>query len=716
MKKRLLGTIIFLLCMTLFIPLAHAEEVRVTVTAAPTELSETGTVRFTFSISNFSDYELSDIVILYNGVSYDDLRETVIPPNQSVQDYNLDLTVSESQLGSPITFSITCVRNGEPITQDAAITIARSSDPVISLTRTADKQMAKQGDAIKLTYKFSNETKFDMTDIMLIDEDISDTPIRQDSLRAGDSFSLDRQYTMGAESVVSAPVVTYTVNGKTKSFSGVESLTLQSLLVRLNMKIDAGVPTAAGVNFTIEIKNTGNQDVKNILITDERNNAVNTEPFSLKSGESTTFSCLVVPIMTEPLRNVKFLLKGTDSLDQPYTLESAKTYEVYPFVDNSQINVTARAETVTPWTSDGGKVVARVIINNLSSVALTNVAVSETSIGVLKVFDTLPAGETSFDQEILLGSPRNLQFAVKGTDPTGANRELATCVLPVAYGTEAPGAETATPIPEINNTGTGAFGFLSSTISRILVVLGILMVIAFIVLIVLTVMERGHGSLFVRYDSGDNGNQDDFDRIFDEYPRRDYHDDAEEVRSYTQRMRSQTTRRGAAPKPPVYGRGQKEPGAQAAIPLPPATTPDPQQPMVRMEYEEDYGNGAYPADYDEPAAPGSRRQHAQDRRLEDGINTRAESSAGTQRAGHPHRQAANARVYGPDAGGRNTQPQQSPDIDEQEELPPYRKQTDGAGGADGQLRTPKVIIGKAQPAVRAQSRNVVRHVHVEPKK
>ncbi len=734
MKKRLLGSIIFILCMALFVPLAHAEEVRVTVTATPTELSDTGTVRFTFSISNFSDYELSDLVIVYNGVSYDDLRETIIPPNQSVQDYNLDLQVSESQLGTPIVFTITGVRSGEPISQEATVTIARSSDPVISITRTADAEMARRGDSIKLTYKLSNETKFDMTDIMIIDEDISDTPIRQDNLRAGDSFSLDRQYTMGEDSVVSAPVVTYTVNGKTKSFSGIQPMTLTSLLVQLSMDVQMGAPTAAGVNFTIEVKNTGNQDISGITITDERNNPVNTATFSLKADESTTFSYLVVPVMTEPLRNVKFSLKGTDSLNQPYTQETPRTYEVYPFVDDSQINVTVRAETVTPWSSEAGKLTARIIITNHSSVTLTNVSVSETSMGVLKVYDTLAAGETSFDQEIVLGSPRNLQFSLKGVDPTGASRDLASSMLPVAYGTE------STPAPEVtpeatNNASVGALGFLSSTISRVLVVLGVLMVIAFLVLIVLTVIERGKGSLFIRYDDDeDEAPGDELDRIFDDDYAKGYHDkgrDEEEVRSYRECIRTQTTRRTMMPenpvrerrtgerarpqddsgewgrreyssrKPmerqwdeaPVYGRPDRQRdfsareraaharkardlGEQSAILLPAPVAPEIQQPLVRMEYEPDFG-------------------------MLDPINSELRHDGLPLDEQQP-------QLFSPEELDHFIE--QSVPASEL----PYQSGMHDDGQDGGASHGPKVIVNRPQPAVRAKTRNEIRRVQTKP--
>lgn len=725
MKKRLLGMMIFILSMVVFTPLAHAEEVRVTVTPEQTELSESGNVRFKFSISNFSDYELSDIVIVYNGNSYEDLKAYVIPPSQSIPDYFLDLPVYESQLGTPIKISVTCVRNGEPIIQETTVTIARSADPIISITRTADKEMAREGDVIKLTYKLTNSTKFDMTEIMIIDENVSDSPIRQDKLNAGDSFSLDRQYTMGAESVVSAPVVTYTVNGKTKSFSGIEPLTLTSLLVRLTMTVDAGVPTAAGVNFTIEVKNTGNQDIKNITITDERNNPVNASPFSLKAKESTTFSYLVVPIMTEQLRNVKFTLKGTDSLEQPYTLDSPKSYEVYPFVDDSQINVSVRAETVTPWTSDAGKVTARIIITNHSSVTLTNVSVSETSIGVLKVYDNLPAGETILEQEIVLGSPRNLQFALKGTDPTGAIRDLTSCMLPVAYGTETDPAE-ATPAPELDDNKTNGLGFFSSAISKMLVVLGILMVLAVIVLIVLSVIERGRGSLFVRYDDDgiDEQQADDLDRIFDQYSRRDYHDDDEEVRTYTQRMRDQSTKRTARSSQPAYddapengyfkrGSAGRERDAReyassennrpyretfsasnniapdSAILLPPASGPEPQRPQVRVEYEDEYD------------LPRSRQ------------SAYANGTTGAPMRENA-RQASAARyddAMSHDPSSVRNEYEEESDVDL-----PYGRLPRQNGVDGGALHTPKVIVNKPQAATRPQGRNVVRRVHTDPKK
>lgn len=514
MRKHIIGLIVLVLCLFMLTPTAFAEDVKVNVTADPTELSEAGIVNFSFEISNNSPYELHNVTITYLGTVFDIMEQFSLPPigmGNSVSGIVLPLQVPDSQLGQPIVFTVGWLQGGEPFTKDVECTIARAANPVISITRTASAETAKQGDIITLTYELINDTKFDMSDIVLIDENLSDTPIFQkDVLKANASTSVTHQYRMGTESVVSSPVVTYVVNGKSKVFSSITPMTLTMMLVQLEMKVDMGVPTAAGVTFTLEVKNTGTQTIRDIQIADERGTPVNSAPFMLAAGDSGTYPFLVVPLMTEPIRKVTFQLNGTDPFGDPYTLESPASYEVYPFVDESQIRVSMRAETVTPWSSETGIVTARLILTNYSVVDLTNIVITESTIGVVKTADTLASGETSFDVELLIGSPRNLQFTVKANDPTGTVRELATTQMQVAYA-EGTDLDHATPEPS-KNAGR-AFAFLSTTISKILVVLGVLMVLAFIALVVLSVMDRGRSDR-VRYDDDDD--DDELDRIFDE--------------------------------------------------------------------------------------------------------------------------------------------------------------------------------------------------------
>ena len=533
---KMVGTLFVLVCMFAFMTSAHAEEARINITATPSELADSGTVTFTFEIANFNaDYPMADVAITYNGTVYNVMNGQQIPPSGSARDITLTLNVAQNQLGKPITFTVTWTRNGEPMSQDASISIAQAENPIITVTRTASKINVKPSETVTITYTIKNTTKFDMTDITLIDENISDQPIFQnETLRASRSTSYDFSYTMGEESVTSTPMVTYTVNGKTKTFSSVDPLELTMVLVKLNMKIQAGIPTANGVAFTIDVANTGTQTISDITITDERATPVNEAPFTLEAGESNTLSYVVVPLMTEPLRELKFTLKGTDPFGEEYRLEPADVYDVYPYVDDSQISVMIQAETVTPWTAESKKITARITITNHSTVELSTVQVVESSIGVEKKYELLAAGETTFDQTFDVSSPRNLTFTLKGYDPTGTKRTLGECPLPVAYGTETPTPAEATAAPSSGNMTI--FSGLSNGIAKILIILGALMVFAFAILVVLTAMERNRTPR--RFEDDDVELDDYFEpQRANKYANRDYHEapDQEEI-SYTKRM------------------------------------------------------------------------------------------------------------------------------------------------------------------------------------
>jgi uncharacterized protein (DUF58 family) len=55
--KKLLGAAFALICVFSFLPTAHAEEARITITANPSELVDGGNVTFTFEIANYNaDY------------------------------------------------------------------------------------------------------------------------------------------------------------------------------------------------------------------------------------------------------------------------------------------------------------------------------------------------------------------------------------------------------------------------------------------------------------------------------------------------------------------------------------------------------------------------------------------------------------------------------------------------------------------------------------
>ena len=381
---KLLGAVFALVLAFSFLPTAHAEEARIVITATPTELEDSGNVTFTFEINNYNaDYPMTDILINYNGTDYNVLQGVSIAPSSQINNISLTLPVSQSQLGKPITFLFTWVRNGEPMSQEAQYTIAQADNPIITVTRTADKTNAKPGDKVTITYTIKNTTKFDMTDIMLIDENISDMPIFQnETLRASRTMSYDFPYTMGEESVTSTPLVTYTVNGKTKTFSSLEPLELTMVRIQLDLDIKAGTPTSTGVTFTLDVTNSGTQDISNIMITDERANPVNDTAFNLAAGESRSLSYVVVPLMTEPLRNVQFSLTGIDPFGEAYEIKPTEE-DIFPVLMPVAYGTeTAAPATPTPVQTDGAKFT---IFSGISNGIATILII----LGVLMVFSVI---------------------------------------------------------------------------------------------------------------------------------------------------------------------------------------------------------------------------------------------------------------------------------------------------------------------------------------
>ncbi len=538
--KRLFGILAFFCCLICFAPRALAEEIKIDVTASPTEMSEGGMAAFNFQVSNYSDYVISDISISYQGVINMVPLSQPVPVNGSIRDIILNVYVSDSQIGSAIPFEVTCVRNGEPLVQEVTAVIGRSADPTVTLIREASSTTVRTGETIMLTYTLKNDTRYDMTNLTVTDPAISSSPIikNHDVLYAGSEVTISLPYALDSESVVSAPSVEYTVNGRTKTYAGTEPLTLSLYIVRLAMHVTSGAPTSGGVIFNIDLENTGNQPVRELVLTDERKNPVNTAPFSLAPGETASYSFNVVPVMSEPVRSVRFLASGVDSEGVAYTVESPTSYDVYPYVDSSQISVSLTASTVAPWTSDTGTLTARILIINHSQVELTNVTVTETSYGVLRSYDRLAAGETQFDFEFVLGSPVNLNFAVRGSDPTGAVRDLATDTLPVAYGTE------TTPEPDakmIDPDHKSAFSFLRTGIAKILLGLGGIMLLSFVILLVLSIRDRSQsGGLLFRMEPEEDELDDYFDRSDHLY---DPQKDREESIRYMERHTTQRMER-----------------------------------------------------------------------------------------------------------------------------------------------------------------------------
>ena len=498
---------------------SYAEEsVTVEITAVePDALPSAGNVLVTISVNNKSDYELQSITVSQNGISYPIPEDTVIP-HLGKAIIPITVSVQDSQIGVPIVFSVGWTCDGEPHSAEVETTIEKTEEPVITLLRTASETHAKPGEKVLMTYTIKNETRFDMTEIMLVDEEICNEPIRRnDSLQASNTLTFEYSYTVGTEDAVSNPVITYSVNGSSKSLTPLEPLTIQSVNIGAQIKAQAGAVSSAGTTVDLTVTNTGNQKLKDVRVTDDSGTPVNTVPFSLSAGEKQYLTYSVSNPDGRPSRNIRFSLTATDPFGEQFETVSQDPLPVSFYIDASQFSVTMQAAQTADITPDGYASFS-VQIDNSSSSPLSNVELSEASSGLLATYLTLPNGQTRFEGQLFVSDPKTLEFSLRGTDSLNSVRDLAKCTLTLSAAAGSPSGEqtaepgiagTVTPEP-----GQQPSGGISGIVTRILIVLGAVVILACAVLLVLSLLERNHiGENAFLQEIADDG---EFDEDFDQ--------------------------------------------------------------------------------------------------------------------------------------------------------------------------------------------------------
>lgn len=483
--KKVISTIIIVILSLLLYSTAYAATME--IVTEPAELVSAGSITIKFSVTNDSAKNMSNMTIRGYGIADNDnsLASYEIVPLQSIIFYKRNVSITADMLGTPITYTFSWVEGGEARSLQKSITLGTgTTQPVqtaIEASRTASKKSGKEGDKVTLTYTLKNPTTLAMTDISIKDPIAGSTTIKTGlSLDPGATRTETYEYTIQSQEATSQPTITYKINGEEKSVT-LDKLAISIVNLNIQTTVTVGEQTADGVLFTIALKNTGNQTVDKIKITDELGNAVNTDSFTLQAGNENVLSFMV---KTETLRVVSFTIKGTDQSGQPYE-DKTQNYDVYPFIDPSNVSLQLVAQIVENLNEDGN-VKIRFVIQNNSQVEIKNTVIREAQLGeVASLTDVLPLGETTQEKILKIGEPRELEFVLSAYDPSGTEHMYTSKVTALIVATPTPPLESATPTDDEQDE-KGA----NNTLVTILIVLAVLMAIAGVALLILSIYER----------------------------------------------------------------------------------------------------------------------------------------------------------------------------------------------------------------------------------
>ena len=354
------------------------------------------------------------------GVSFQTQGVSISPGSK--KSFSATMHVSTGMIGVELPFTVYWTDNGQQKNDTVTCKISRlNASPYLSVIRTANPVNASAGTDVTITYTFTNSGSVRLTNITLVDRYVkgSSSPLLSPfSLDPGATKEYVHTFTMGNNTIVSQPVITFYAQGSsTQLTKNVSPLTIGLIQSQLTKEIDKADATPEGVKFTLYLTNNGNQKLSSLVVTDELGNKINDEPFSLAVGEYKKLEYFVPN--PDTVRYVVFNITGVDSNNTEFK-DNTSSYVVRPYIDMSLLGLSFTAVTTTSL-SEANVLGIEFNLENTGSMDFHNISITEKALDYeLYTLETLGVGaKEKANVELNIGEVRELVFVLTAEDPSG---------------------------------------------------------------------------------------------------------------------------------------------------------------------------------------------------------------------------------------------------------------------------------------------------------
>ncbi len=453
MKKRI-GSILLVvilaivLCVSMGTTALAEGTVKMTATISPGSLTGAGAVTMKVEVQNNTDAEIADVVVTYPDGQTSELGAIGAGSSGSAEQ---SVEISENMLGNPVEVKTDFTdAGGNPKNITVSKTIEKKEATVgASASASVDKSTVDKDGKVKFTFTLKNDGNVTLEKVSL------KAPPLNDSKQLGDTFTLKpgekKIMTWSpkvAESLEVKPVFSYTANGE-KGTASADTVSVKvnnaepsasasasaSAESTASLSISAAadntsVAKGSTVTFQVTIKNSGTDKVKSLKAEDANGNSVKLSATTVEGGGSVTGTLSVPMAATD---SVVFEVTGQDSAGQDVAAVSDPVTITVQEVDaNSAVALEIEIPTKL---AKAGPVDATFTVKNNSGAELTNVKVTEATLGDIETIPTMTDAEQTVKKSIQIDKTTTLTFKVSATLPDGTQVEKETA--PVTLTVEA---------------------------------------------------------------------------------------------------------------------------------------------------------------------------------------------------------------------------------------------------------------------------------------
>ena len=462
MKKRgLLVLCALILALMAITTIAYADEDPVTcaIELAPAYLSGPGEVNVTITISNTTDQDLQDPVILFSPqaeiiTDFGNGGSAILKAGES-QTWTGTYSINERELeqGFIQYFAKYTVykENGQATPRSQAIraTVSRQEAAVaIDVERTITPSAAHEGQEIQVKYAITNAGTVALEDVTIVEnEDINSKAQTVPKLDPGAKVELTYKATMEKSNLTSSAKITYKAEGSSKEETytvdeKVISFAETNLVAELSSSTK-GVVAGGTLTLTLELKNKGSADMSDIRVTD----AVLGDVFTNQKVDAGKTITLEKEITLTETSDYQFIINAVDSTGtEVSTASNTLTITAMNPDDALHLTLTAVPDRTEVYDDPAG-VRFTITIANDSKVDATDVAISHGTME-LYTFESIKAGESrTLSRDTVLSTSGKFQFTATAKDPLENESSFQSNEMQIAVYEPTPVPATPTPPP-----------------------------------------------------------------------------------------------------------------------------------------------------------------------------------------------------------------------------------------------------------------------------